>query len=207
MLRRLTDAVKLLATDSPSMYARAVDEAGARLQALRHEEWLDFALGAFTLGLAMAATEFIPQLAVPLLVGGLTTAVLGMRALWRHWDLVDRLAGERDAYTIAEVFAYASREATMDRRRTSAAIIRNYLQPSVGGAPALRDGAAFELEALAGELEDDDLELDPACAVACLRLVTEHTQSPLLNSAMPRESLRSSAHRIRTGFTARQQAS
>jgi hypothetical protein len=189
------------------MYARAVDEAGARLQELRHEEWLDFALGALTLGLAMAASEFVPQLAVPLLVGGLTTAVLGMRALWRHWDLIDRLAGERDAYTIPEVFAYASREATMARRRTSAAIIRNYLQPSVVGAPALRDEAAVELEDLAGELEDDDLELDPACAVACLRLVTEPTQSPLLNSAMPRESLRSSAHRIRSGFTARQQAS
>jgi hypothetical protein len=153
----------------------------------------------------MGATELVPQLAVPLLVGGLTTLVLGMRALWRRWDLVDRLAGESDAYTIAEVYAYASREATMERRRTFAALIRGHLG-SVGDVPEGLDDAAAELRALVDELEDEHLELDPACAVACLRLVIEPEHSPLLNSAMHRESLRSSAHRIRSGFKTRHQA-
>ena len=185
------------------MYARALDDAGARLRELRHEEWHDFALGGLTLGLAIAASELVPQLAVPLLVGGVATMVLGMRALWRRWDLVDRLAGERDAYTIAEVYAYASREATMEKRRTFAALIRGHLGP-VGDVSDGFDDAAAELRALVDELEDEHLELDAACAVACLRLVTEPEQSPLLNSAMPRESLRSCAHRIRSGFSARQ---
>ena len=183
------------------MYAWAVDDARARLTALRQEQFQDFALAGVALGLAMVATEFVPQLAVPLLVGGIAIAMLGMRALWRHWDLVDYLAGERDAYTITEVFSYASRQATIDRRRTFAAIIRIRLRSSDVGSPPQVDDATVELKALAEELEDGDLELHPACAIACLRLVSELTDSPLLSSAMPRETLRSSVHRIRSGFS------
>ena len=91
------------------MYARAVDEARTRLRELRHEEWYDFALSGASLGLAIWATEYAPSLALPLLVGGLALGVLGIRALWRHWDLVDRLTDEPDAYAIAEVLATASR--------------------------------------------------------------------------------------------------
>ena len=188
------------------MYARAVDDAGARLRALRQDEWQNFALAGVALGLAMGATGFVPQLAGPLFVGALAAGVSGIRALWRHWDLVDRLAGERDAYTIAEVFAYASRHATLDRRRTYAALIRDHLQPLGGGAPPRTDAAADELRALSEELEDGDLELDPACAVACQRLVSELTESQVfdLDCAVPPETLRSSAHRIRSGFSTRE---
>ena len=185
------------------MYARAVDAAGARLRTLRQDEWQNLALAGVALALAMGATEFAPQLAGPLLVGGLAAGLLGIRALWRHWDLVDRLAGERDAYTIAEVLAYASRYATLDRRRTYAAIIRSHLQPSDVGPPPRADAAAVELSALAEELENGDLGLDPVCAVACQRLTSELTECQVLNlnSAMSRETLRSSAHRIRSGFS------
>ena len=185
------------------MYARAVDDARARLTTLRRDEWQNFALAGIALGLALGATEFVPQLAGALLVGGLAAGLLGIRALWRHWDLVDRLAGERDAYTIAEVLAYASRYATLDRRRTYAAVIRSHLEPSGVGPPPRADAAAFELSALAEELENGDLELDPVCAVACQRLVSELTESQVLNlnSEMPRETLRSNAYRIRSGFS------
>jgi hypothetical protein len=198
--------VKLRATDTRGTHARAVEDAGARLRELRHEEWQDFALAGLTFGLAMAATELVPQIAVPLLVGGLAPAVLGMRALWRRWDFVDRLAGERDAHTIPEVAAYALRETTVEKRRMFAALIRSRLGQAGNDDLRESDGPAAELVALARELEDEDLELDPASAIACLRLVSEPTESPLLNPAMPRENLRSSAHRIRSGFTARQRA-
>ena len=45
------------------------------------------------------------------------------------------LAGERDAYVISEVLAHATREATMERRHSYAALIRSRLR---------RPGIAFE---------------------------------------------------------------
>jgi hypothetical protein len=179
------------------MYARAVDDAALRLRELRHEEWEELGLGALALALAVVAAEFRPQFALPLLLGGLAVSALGMRALWRRWDLVDRLAGERDAYVISDVLDYASRETTMDRRHTFAALIRGRLrQPGV----ALGARSREELESLATELEDDELALDPACAVACMRLLSDLDGSPLLNAALPPDELRSRVRQIRSGF-------
>ena len=104
------------------MYARAVDDAADRLRELRREEWGDFGLAALALGLAVVGSQARPALAMPLFLAGLTVAGLGVRALWREWDLLDRLAGERHAYVIPQVLAYAAREATTERRRTFAAL-------------------------------------------------------------------------------------
>jgi hypothetical protein len=179
------------------MYARAVDDAASRLRQLRDEERGDLALAALALGLAVAATQVHPELAIPLFLGGLAVGVLGIGALWRRWDLLDRLSGERDAYVISEVRAFASREATMERRRSCAASIRGRLEEPLEIRIAL---AADDLEALAAELDDPDLELDPACAVACVRLVSDVAESPLLNPSLPPEELRSRVGRIRSGF-------
>jgi hypothetical protein len=191
------------AADTSVMHARAVDDAEARLRELQHEGWQDLALALLTLGLAVGAAELAPSFAVPLFIGGVVIGVLAIRAYWRHWDLVDRLAGEREAYSIAEVLAYASRETTMDRRRTFAALNRQHVESLDGEAQAPFGDAASELEALAHDLEDGELALDPASAVACLRLVSEPTQSPLLNPTLPRDGLRFTARRIRAGFTVR----
>lgn len=189
------------------MYARAVDDAGARLRELHREEWEDLALAGAALALAAAASALAPSLAVPLFVGGLASGILGVRALWRHWDLVDRLAGDRDAYVIPEVRAYASRWSTRERRLTLAAIVRAHVAPAGPSPPRDLGDAARELEALAAELEDDDLELDPACAVACFRLVSEPAESPLLDDGRSRAALHDEVRRIRAGFSARRPAS
>lgn len=186
------------------MYARAVDDAGTRLRELRNEEWHGLALAGVALGLAIGATEYAPSLALPLFIGGIALGMLAIRALWRHWDLVDRLAGEPDAYAIAEVLAYAARQATMERRQRYATLIRHHLEPTCTSRAPRLDDAAAELAALAAELEDEALELSPACAVACSRLLSEPTESPLLNPALPQDELRSRANRIRSGFTRRQ---
>ena len=167
------------------MYARAVDDAGTRLKALRREEREDLALAGVTLGLAIAAAERAPSLALPLLIGGMALGVLGVRALWRHWDLVDRLAGEPDAYAIAEVLAYAARETTMQKRRRFAALIRHHLEPMSAERPNRAGDAAEELAALADELEDEALELSPASAVACSRLLGEPTAESAPQSGAP----------------------
>jgi hypothetical protein len=188
------------------MYARAIEEAAARLRDLRYEEWEDLGLAALVLGLAVVATQVRQAVAIPLFLGGLAVAALGVRAFWRRWDLLDRLAGEPDAYVISEVRARASREARMERRYSFAAYIRSSLTPpgQLFDEPTIR--AIEELEALASELEDDELALDPACAAACMRLLSDPVGSPLLNPDMPAEDLRSRVRQIRAGFRPRRLA-
>lgn len=185
------------------MYARAVDQADACLRELRHDERAELGLAAVAVGASIVATEVFPALAAPLFLGGLVIGVLGARAMWRRWDLLERLSGERDAYVISEVLAFASREATMERRYSFAALIRGRLQDARLAPDARVLSVAAELEALASELEDGDLALDPACAVACLRLLSDFPQSPLLNQALPSEDLRSRIRQIRSGFMPR----
>ena len=180
------------------MYARAVEEGAAKLRALRHEKWEDLGLGAVAIALAVAATQVWPELALPLFIGGVAVGAKGVRAAWRRWDLVDRLADKVDAYVIPEVLAYASRHASMERRRTFANFVRSRLLASDVRIAAV----AQELEALATELEDDSLDLDPAAAVATMRLLSE-PESPLLDRAAATEELRCRVRRIRSGFKPR----
>ena len=95
---------------------------------------------------------------------------------------------------------HALHEASLERRRLYAAYIRHALQT----APAHECGAATsELECLVAELEDVTLTLDPACAVACARLVRDASGSPLLRLDSSPEELRSNARHIRSGFAPR----
>jgi hypothetical protein len=182
------------------MYGRAVDDAASRLRALRREEREDLVLAALALGLAVAATEVWPELALPLFIGGLALSALGIRAVWRRWDLAERLSGERDAYVIPEVRALASRETTMERRQTFAAEIRSALaRGTVTGEPRIL-AAADDLMALVAELEDGSLALDPVAAVECKRLVSDVAESALLNPMFSPGELRWRVHRIRSGF-------
>jgi len=187
------------------MYARAVDDAAMHLRELRHEEWAGFGLAALAIGVSLAATQVRPALALPLFLGGVVVGILGTRACWRRWALLDELACERDAYVIPDVVAYASRETTMDRRRTFAAFIRAAVrEPGVGCEQHVR-AAARDLYALALELEDEELALDPACAVACARL-SDPALSPLINPVLPPDDLGSRVFQVRAGFSRRRRA-
>ena len=97
------------------MYAREVDEAAKRLRSLRRQALEQFGVAASSFGLAVAATQAHPQLAIPFLLGGVVVGSLGLRTEWLHWDLIDRLAGQPDAHAIPEVRAYASRDAPKER--------------------------------------------------------------------------------------------
>ena len=98
---------------------------------------------------------------------------------------------------IPDVLAYASRETTMDRRRTFAAFIRGIVREPGIGCEQRVQLAADDLEALASELEDEALSLEPAAAAACLRLLTDPALSPLINPVLPPEDLRSRVFQIR----------
>ena len=170
------------------------------MQDLRREEWEDGAVAAAAFVLAVAAASLFPALALPFLFGGLVLAWRAVLAGWRRWDLVDRLLAERDAYAIPEVRARAEQEATMANRRSLSRAIRARLEPAENPRIAAN---AVPLAALAEELADPQLELDPACAAACSRLLTDEVTSPLLNSALPADEVRSRLVRIRSGFCPR----
>jgi hypothetical protein len=182
------------------MYARAVDDAGSRLRELRREEWSELALGAAAVVAALVATQIRPGFAVPLFLGALFVGGRGLVAAWRRWEIVDGLADEPAAYVIDEIRAHAVREATIERRRLFAAYIRYALREE--GAEWLGAETA-DLEALAAELEDDGLVLDPACAVACARLVSDPYRSALLNPSVTQNEVRSQVQHIRAGFARR----
>lgn len=183
------------------MYARAVDDAGTRLRELGHRGWESIGLGVVALALALGATRVWPTLAVPLFVGGLAVLAAGVRTIWRHWDLLDYLTGERDAYVIPEVLAHARRETTMARRRCFAADIRDVLADRTAGRTPGPD-VAEELAALAAELDDPALALEPACGVACMRLLSDPS-SPLYDPDAFDSEVRGRVVRIRAGFSAR----
>jgi hypothetical protein len=185
------------------MYARAVDESASRLRELRQQERSGLGLGALALALSLVATALRPDLAVPLFIGGLVVGMLGVRAVWCRWFIVDSLVGEQDAYVISEIREHAVHETTMERRRILSAGIRTWLREPVSDSVR---GAAPELEALAAELEDEGLTLEPVCAVACRRLLTDPERSPLLNPAFGPEDLRSGIRRVRSGFGYRARA-
>jgi hypothetical protein len=182
------------------VYARLIDDAAGRVRDLRRAEWEDLTVSGVALGLAVAATELYPTLSLPLFLGGLGVGVLGVRVLWRRWDLIDRLSCEPDAYVIAEVRARAEREATLERRHTFAVCLRTWLSdPTPVIELRLRDAAA-DIESLAADLDDASLELDPVYAVACMRMLSDGSTSPLLNSAFPTSDLRAQVRKIRSGF-------
>jgi hypothetical protein len=182
---------------SSEMIARAVEDADRRLHDLRREEWEDGALAVAACALAIAASVVHPTLALPLFVGAMFVVGRATAAGWRRTDLLDALLLERDAYAIAEVRARAEHTASMDNRRWLSSAIRSRLELAEDPR-VVANGDEFA--ALADQLADPLLELDPASAVACSRLLTDYAWSPLINDALPAEDVRSRIVQIRSGF-------
>jgi hypothetical protein len=188
-------SVPMLPADSGFVQTHALIEAETRLAELRRDELQQLGLGALALGASLAMTAAYEPLVGPLFVGGMAMWLLGIRSLWRHWDLVDRLADDRDAYVISAVRAYAARDARMDRRHANAASLRFWAsQPDV-------TEDVGELEQLARDLDDADLDLSPASAIVCRRLLTDPTVSPLLNGSLA-GNLHDTIVEIERGFSA-----
>ncbi len=183
------------------MTARRIKEAENRLRDLRREEWSDLALAGLVWGLALGASVVHSPFAGPLFAGALAVAFLAARAFFRRWNLFDGLLLDRDAYSIPEVRGRAEHIASM------AASVRSRLKPAPGFPLPTRVAAvAEELAELADELENEDLALDPQCAVRCLVLLTDFTDSPLLNELLPAQDVQVRIRQIRAGFEERRLA-
>jgi hypothetical protein len=180
------------------VHARALRDAETKLVNFRHDEVEQLGLGAAALAASLALTAVYRPLVAPLFVGGLALWVLGIRSVWRRWDLVDRLADEPDAYALSAVRAYGARDARMARRRAYAGVLRRWASE---WSDSDTTEVARDLEQLALDLEDAGLELAPASAIACRRLLTDPTASPLLTCA-PVEEIHARITEIEEGFTA-----
>jgi hypothetical protein len=143
-----------------------------------------------------------PDLVVPLVVGGLSSAVLGARTAVRRHFLIQDLASERDAHLIPEVRQVALLAASLAERRLASAVIRSTLDASGGiclGVELYRP----ELEALAAALVDERLVLDPVAAVLLDRILREQIP-PVEGPDEPIPDVRARLRRILRGFEERE---
>jgi hypothetical protein len=185
--------------------ANALGTADARreLHDLRVEERSDFLLAGVAMALSLAATRVAPALAIPLFLGGFVVLVLAVRAVWRRWELLERLLLDPGAYEIAEIQARAEQFANLRERRRLAWSIRALLvEPGPHRGPTVQL-VADQLAELADELDDEELTLDPISAVRCRQLVNDVETSALLNPALPSDGLHVAIARIRNGFEPR----
>jgi hypothetical protein len=100
--------------DGDGMDARTLQASRRRLAELRREGIQQLAVGAAAVVGSLVLTVAYRPLVMPLFLGGVAVGALAMRSLWRHWDLVDRLADDRDAHVLPEVAAYAARHGRVD---------------------------------------------------------------------------------------------
>jgi hypothetical protein len=184
-------------------HAFGSEDARRELHELRVDEWTDFLLAGAALGLSLGATQVAPAFALPFFFGGVVVLGLAVRAVYRRWDLCERLLLDPGAYDIAEVHDRAEGLASLAQRRRLAFTIRALVAEHGTYRSARVQPIASELAELADELSDESLVLEPICAVRCRRLVTEPTESPLLNPELPADSLRIAVARIRAGFEPR----
>jgi hypothetical protein len=151
---------------------------------------------------AMVAAMTAPQLAVPLLVGGLSSAVLGVRAAVQRHFLIHDLASERDSHRIPEVREVALRAASLAERRLASAAIRSTLEASGGNCIGVEPFRP-ELEELAAALVDERLVLDPVAAVLLDRMLREQLP-PVEGPDEPIPDVRARLRRILCGFEERE---
>jgi hypothetical protein len=182
--------------------ARQVDEASTRLRDLRIQSFEELLVALLATGLALAATQFRPVLALPLLLGAIGVGFLGIRALVRRTFLVEELSADRDAYAIPEVRRYGLRAAELSHRRLLARSIRVALAESTLDVAAHLRGARAELDRLAAVLEDERFDLPPYEVVNLEHWLADPYGS-FRNPAVPVPELRSRLRCILASFDER----
>jgi hypothetical protein len=181
-----------------------VEDAEHRLHDLRQDELSCIAVAAFAMALALGASVVRPAFAIPFFLGGLMVALRSGRAFFERSDLTHELMLERDAHAIPEIRRRAEEVAALENRRVLAAAVRRRLEPVPGYRIEGRVAAlAGELEPLAAELEDEQLLLDPVCAVQCADLLTGYAENPLYDDRLPGEDAWARLRHIRAGFRPR----
>lgn len=120
----------------------------------------DSVLAATAFGLALAATQYRPSLAMPLTLGAIAMVFLAGRAFVRRFLLVDELAADLDTYGIPAVKDFGLRAVSIEHRRVVACTVRAAL------VDERLETAWPELEQLIRALENESVEWEPQVVVA-----------------------------------------
>jgi hypothetical protein len=161
-------------------------------------------LGAAAVAVALPALALSTPLAFALAAGGAFECVVALEAVHARRQLIARLALQPAAYELPEVAAYGTRAAELPQRARLAAwiveIVAEARSPHSLYLGDRVDLVAGDLQALAHELVSPARSVAPESAVACRRLLTRMTESPLYNPGLPLEDLHLALHRIRAGI-------
>jgi hypothetical protein len=184
--------------------ARSIEEASRELERRRWQVFADVTFALVAGAPAALGVLFEPPAALALAIGAAFALALALVAAVRRYLLIERLALDRDAYTIAAVHRYGRRLTSRRTRERLSRSLRSLVANSGRCEPYIPPGrvAAFatDLEELAHELEDAECKVEPVSAASCLLLLSDGMESPLLNPAVPVEDLRAALLRIRSGI-------
>ncbi len=154
--------------------------------------------------LAAAASLVSATFAIALGAGAAVEALLALVSLYGRRELIARLALEPDAYVLPEVDRYGNRLVGLHERQRLAKwlheVISDARLPGSFYLPERVVRHADELDSLARELASPEAQVQPASAVACLRLLTHAPESPLYNGGLPADDLTLALRAIRAGI-------
>jgi hypothetical protein len=171
------------------MNARQLDDAAGRLHELGVESAEDIVLAMVATGLALAASQLLPALAMPFLAGAIAVGFLGVRAYVRRTFLVEDLASEPDAYVIPAVRNCGLRATTVANRHALARTIR------IAAVDQRLAPIRGELAQLPGLLEDNGRRLDP-CSLVALEQWLRDPCGSFRDLEAPAADLRGRLHRF-----------
>jgi hypothetical protein len=184
--------------------ARSIEQFEREVTVQSRHEFADAGLALLIGALAGLAILIDTRLAFALVGGAAFALVLALVAALKRRSLIHRLTLERDAYVIPAVRRYGRRLTRQRARKRLSRSLTSLVADPWRSAPYVVPtrvvAFADDLEEIARELGEADTEVDPVCAAACLRLLTEGANSPLLNPALPVEDLRAALMRIRNGI-------
>jgi hypothetical protein len=186
------------------VWERELEHAADELRRRRRWGVSAAVLGAAAAVVALPALALSTPFALALAVGGLFECLVALEAVYSRRQLIARLALHPAAYELPEVAAYGTRAAELPQRARLAAwiieIVTEARSPHSLYLGDRVDLVAHDLRALAHELVSPARSVAPESAVACSRLLTRMTESPLYNPGLPLEDLQVALHRIRAGI-------
>jgi len=184
------------------MNARQLEDAQERLRTRQRRTVEAAVLAVAGSAAALAVSLVSSTLAIALGAGAAVEALVAVAALVSRRELIARLALEPDAYVLPDVDRYGKR--LVRERQRLAAWLREVIRDArVPGSFYLRERVARhadELDSLAHELAAPAAQVQPASAVACLRLLTRAPESPLYNDRLPADDLALALRAIRAGI-------
>jgi hypothetical protein len=154
--------------------------------------------------LAAVIAAFAPDVALALLAGSAVAAAFAIANKLGRRDTIARLALEPSAYVLPDIRHYGVRlTLPAERARLAAWLDEVVREASIPGNWYLADRVACyegQIKSLAHQLAAPGVPIPPATAVACHRLLTHASESPLYNPNVPADELPAWIDRIKRGI-------